>query len=225
MLLGGLLKFTLIDYPGRVAAVIFTQGCNFRCPFCHNPELVLPNLFHAPLDMEEVFSFLRKRRGQLQGIVVTGGEPTIHPDLPEFLAKVKAMGYLLKLDTNGSRPEVVRALAQARLVDYWAMDIKSSFENYCNASGMAADLLLLKGSIDAIMASGVEYEFRTTAVKGLVTAQDVKEIRFMIGNGANYHVRRGNLKSKLLDSGLADRPDYTEDEWRQIKVNSGQTFE
>ncbi|MEI6437827.1 MAG: anaerobic ribonucleoside-triphosphate reductase activating protein [Candidatus Omnitrophota bacterium] len=221
MLLGGLLKFTLIDYPGRIAAVIFTQGCNYRCPFCHNPELVLPDLFHAPLDVEEVFSFLEKRRGQLQGVVVTGGEPTVHADLPQFLARIKDLAYLVKLDTNGSRPEVVKALVAAGVVDYWAMDIKSSLENYCNAAGVPADIEKVKESIAAIRGSGVAYEFRTTAVKGLVSAQDVRAIRGLIGADTNYHVRRGNLKSKLLEAGLADRSDFSSEEWEQIKINGG----
>ncbi len=221
MLLGGLLKFTLIDYPGRVAAVIFTQGCNYRCPFCHNPELVVPDLFHTPLSVEEVFSFLQKRRGQLQGIVVTGGEPTIHADLPEFLGKIKAMGYLVKLDTNGSRPDVVRAIADARLVDYWAMDIKSSLENYCNAAGVAADISLVKASVEVIRNAGVEYEFRTTAVKGIISETDMKGIRALIGAGSKYHVRRGNLKSKMLDAHLADRPDYSDEEWHKIQSCGG----
>ncbi|MBF0386706.1 MAG: anaerobic ribonucleoside-triphosphate reductase activating protein [Candidatus Omnitrophica bacterium] len=218
MLLGGLLKFTLIDYPGRLAAVLFTQGCNFRCPFCHNPELVLPDLFHAPLGVEEVFVFLEKRRGQLQGIVVTGGEPTLHPDLPEFLARIKALGYLVKLDTNGSRPDVVRKLAEARLVDYWAMDIKSSLANYCKASGVEVDLEAIKTSIAVIKAAGVEYEFRTTALKGLVDDRDIVDIGSLLGSSQPYHVRRGNLQGKILDSGLADRPDYSVEEWARIQA-------
>src|SRR5512143_2442184 len=107
MRIGGLLKFSLIDYPGKVAAVVFTAGCNYRCPFCHNPELVLPELFNPPLSVDDILSFLEKRQGQLQGVVVTGGEPTIHNDLPEFLSRIKSLGYFVKLDTNGSRPDVL----------------------------------------------------------------------------------------------------------------------
>ncbi|MBF0594677.1 MAG: anaerobic ribonucleoside-triphosphate reductase activating protein [Candidatus Omnitrophica bacterium] len=220
MLLGGLLKFTLIDYPGRVSAVIFTQGCNFRCPFCHNPELVVPDLFHDPLGVEGVFAFLEKRRGQLQGIVVTGGEPTIHPDLPDFLRRIKAMGYLVKLDTNGSRPDMIQAIADAALVDYWAMDIKSSLENYCKATGVAVDLELIKASIAVIKGSGIEYEFRTTALKSIVSEADMEDIKRMIGSDGNYHLRRGNLKAKILDAGLMDLPDYSAEEWERIKTKS-----
>ncbi len=221
MLIGGLLKFTLIDYPGRVAGVIFTQGCNFRCPFCHNPELVLPDLFHTSFDEEEVFSFLEKRRGQLQGVVITGGEPTIHPDLPEFISRIKSLGYLLKLDTNGSHPEVVRALIDAKLVDYWAMDIKSSIESYNKAAGVLVDSYAVKMSIEAIKASGVEYEFRTTALKSIVSKSDVQAVRCLIGRDQPYYVRRGNLKSKMLDLAVADRPDYTEEEWVELKAACG----
>ena len=216
MRLGGLLKFSLIDYPGKVAGVIFTQGCNYRCPFCHNPELVMPGLFHDPLDVEEVFSFLEKRRGQLQGIVVTGGEPTIHLDLPQFLQRIKAMGYLVKLDTNGSCPEMLDALSKAQLVDYWAMDIKSSFENYSRAAGVPVDIGLIRRSAGIIKASGEAYEFRTTALKDILAAEDVEKIQSFIGCGQPYHCRRANLKSKMLDGSLADRPDYTQEEWQEI---------
>ncbi len=222
MLIGGLLKFTLIDYPGKIAAVIFTQGCNYRCPFCHNPELVMPELFHSSLDEDAVFSFLQKRRGQLQGIVVTGGEPTLQPDLPAFLGKIKALGYLVKLDTNGSRPDVVRALVAAQLVDYWAMDIKSSPESYARAAGVEVDsgscisLRVLEMSVAAIKASGVDHEFRTTAIKGFVSPKDITAIRRFLGPGSHYYVRRGSLKTKLIDAALADRPAYTDEEWGQI---------
>ena len=130
MKIGGLLKFTLIDFPGRPAAVVFTQGCNFRCRYCHNPELVYPHMFAEPVAEEEIDAFLKRRQGTLEGIVVSGGEPTLHEDLPQFLAKLKGMGYATKLDTNGTRPEVLKQLIQGKLLDFIAMDLKAPLEKY-----------------------------------------------------------------------------------------------
>ncbi|NTV30176.1 MAG: anaerobic ribonucleoside-triphosphate reductase activating protein, partial [Candidatus Omnitrophica bacterium] len=210
MLIGGLLKFSLIDYPGKVAAVVFTQGCNYRCPFCHNPELVLPELFREPLLVADVLEFLAKRQGQLQGVVVTGGEPTIHNDLPDFLQKIRDLGFLVKLDTNGSRPEMLREVLERRLVDYIAMDIKSSPEGYCKAIGVQPDIHSIRNTIQLIKESGVEHEFRTTALKAYLSEADMASIVQMIGQEENYKVRRGNLKGKVLDYNyFADRPDYT----------------
>ena len=218
MRIGGLLKFSLIDYPGKVAAVVFTAGCNYRCPYCHNPELVLPELFHAPLAVEEVLSFLAKRQGQLQGVVVTGGEPTLHEDLPGLLQKIKALGFLVKLDTNGSRPEVLRDLLERRLVDYIAMDIKSSPETYCKAAGVQADIPSVAESVRIIRGSGVDHQFRTTAFKPILSEKDMPAVVNLVGPGENYQVRRGNLKAKVLDFDLfADRPEYTDEEWDRIQ--------
>ncbi|MBR4355786.1 MAG: anaerobic ribonucleoside-triphosphate reductase activating protein, partial [Elusimicrobiaceae bacterium] len=136
MKFGGLIKFTLIDFPGRPAAVIFTQGCNFRCRYCHNPELVYPHLFTEPVPQEEIMSFLQRRQGTLEGVVVSGGEPTLHDDLPAFMASVKALGYALKLDTNGSRPDMIQELIDKKLVDYIAMDLKAPLEKYALITGV-----------------------------------------------------------------------------------------
>jgi pyruvate formate lyase activating enzyme len=218
MLIGGLLKFSLIDYPGKVAAVIFTQGCNYRCPFCHNPELVLPELFTPAMNVDEVMAFLEQRRGQLQGVVITGGEPTLHPDLKEFIRAIKAKGFLVKLDTNGSRIDVLRDILSEKLVDLVAMDIKSSLEGYCKASGVAADLESVKASIALIKASGVDYIFRTTALKGFVSADDVRSIGALLDKPLCYKLQRGNLQGKILDRGLLDGPhDFTDKEWDVMK--------
>lgn len=218
MRIGGLLKFSLIDYPGKVAAVVFTQGCNYRCPFCHNPELVLPQLFQEPLLVDDILEFLARRQGQLQGVVVTGGEPTIHNDLPEFLQKIKALGFLVKLDTNGSRPDVLRDLIDRRLVDYIAMDIKSSPEGYCKAAGVPLDIEIVKDAIRVIKVSGLDHEFRTTALKEILSETDMAEVASLIGKGENYKIRKGELKDKVLDFNFfADRPDYTKEEWERIE--------
>lgn len=217
MLIGGLLKFTLIDYPGKVAAVVFTQGCNYRCPFCHNPQLVLPELFTVPLAVEEVAGFLEKRRGQLQGVVITGGEPTLQEGLKDFIVRVKAMGYLVKLDTNGSRPQVLREILDARLVDLVAMDIKASPAGYGKATGGRADLAGVTASIELIKRSGVDYIFRTTALKGFLTPEDVAAIRAFSGAAGKHKLQRGHVSDKVLDQALLDGPcDFTDEEWGRL---------
>ena len=137
MRIGGYVPCSLGDYPGRIAAVVFTQGCNWRCPWCHNPALVYPEQFTASLPEDDVFARLAARRARLDGVVVTGGEPTLQPDLPVFLGRVKALGFLVKLDTNGSRPRVVRELLAAGLVDFVAMDVKAPFARYDDVTQVA----------------------------------------------------------------------------------------
>lgn len=188
MKIGGLIKFTLIDFPGRPAAVVFTQGCNFRCRYCHNPELVYPHMFAEPVAGEEIYSFLKRRQGTLEGVVVSGGEPTLHEDLPQFLTDLKAMGYATKLDTNGTRPEMLRQLLDAKLLDYIAMDIKAPLEKYALITGVDFNPEVLKQSIDLIRQSGLEYEFRTTYDKEVLTDADISVITQRL-NGKNYRVQ------------------------------------
>lgn len=188
MKIGGLIKFTLIDFPGRPAAVVFTQGCNFRCRYCHNPELVYPHLFAEPVAMEEIYSFLQRRQGTLEGVVVSGGEPTLHEDLPAFLADLKAMGYATKLDTNGTRPEMLRELLDRKLLDYIAMDIKAPLEKYSLITGVDFNPEVLKQSMDLIRQSGLGYEFRTTYDKEVLTDADISTITQRL-NGKNYRVQ------------------------------------
>jgi pyruvate formate lyase activating enzyme len=218
MLIGGLLKFSLIDYPGKVAAVIFTQGCNYRCPFCHNPELVLPEEFAPAISVDDVMAFLTKRRGQLQGIVITGGEPTLHHDLKDFIRSIKALGFLVKLDTNGSNPQVLRDILQEKLVDLVAMDIKSSLQGYCKATGVNADLESVKASIALIQASGVAHIFRTTVLKRIVSDEDVRQIKALLGTTQHYKLQRGNLNGKVLNRDILDGPgEYSDAEWERLK--------
>ena len=188
MKIGGLIKFTLIDYPGRVAAIVFTQGCNFRCRYCHNPELVYPHLLQDPMPEEDVMAFLHRRQGALEGVVVTGGEPTLQPDLLRFLAEVKALGYLVKLDTNGSKPEVLKAAVEQKLVDYIAMDLKAPFGKYSLITGVEHEQHALQQSMDIIRQSGLPYEFRTTYDKEVLTDEDIKAISDMV-QGQHYRVQ------------------------------------
>jgi len=200
MLIGGFQKFSLIDYPGKVSAIIFTQGCNFRCPYCHNPELVEPKLFQKPCEEEIIFSFLEVRRGKLDGIVITGGEPTLQKDLPEFIRKIKSAGFLVKLDSNGTHPGMLKFLIEKELVDYIAMDIKAPLEKYKKVVNRRINPNLIKESIDTIMNSGLNYEFRTTFAKGMLTEAEVISIAKLI-KGAKLYVLQ-----KMIDRGKTLNP-------------------
>ena len=188
MKLGGMVKFTLIDFPGTPSAIVFTQGCNFRCRYCHNPELVYPHLFTEPYTEEEFFAFLKRRQGTLEGVVVSGGEPTLHDDLPRFLADIKALGYKTKLDTNGSRPEMLEKLLTQKLVDFVAMDLKAPFEKYSLITGVDTNAAVIKQSMNLLQKSGVAYEFRTTYDKEVLNDADIAVLTNMV-EGKNYKVQ------------------------------------
>ena len=185
MLIKGLQKVTLLDYPGKIACTVFLGGCNFRCPFCHNGSLVLPDRMGQDIPVEDFFAFLDARRGRLQGVCVSGGEPTLHPDLPWLLGEIKARGYEVKLDTNGTNPEMLLSLINDGLVDYVAMDIKNSPEKYYKTVGINAEckmqnaeLLLtgVKDSASLLMQGRVDFEFRTTLMRELHTVEDMYSI-------------------------------------------------
>jgi pyruvate formate lyase activating enzyme len=171
MILGGLQKTTLIDYPGKIACTVFTVGCNFRCGFCHNRDLVILKDFRNKGPKEyrekEIFDFLKKRVGILDGVCITGGEPVLQKDLEGFIKKVKKLGFLVKLDTNGSRPEVLKKLINKKLIDFVAMDVKTTFGDYAKVVGIKNYELRIKNSIRIILKSGVDYELRTTVVPGI----------------------------------------------------------
>lgn len=168
----GIQKLTLLDYPGKVACTVFLGGCNFRCPYCHNWELL--GDAEEVMTVEGLLSFLKKRQGILDGVCITGGEPTLHPELPALLQAVRELGYAVKLDTNGYRPEVLGALLNAGLLDYVAMDLKNGPEDYGETVGLAhADLAKIRESIGLLMASGTQFELRTTVVKPLHCAESI----------------------------------------------------
>lgn len=190
MRIHGLNKTTLLDYPEHVAATVFCGGCNFCCPFCYNSSLVLDPGSQPRLEEKEVLDFLKKRRGILSGVCITGGEPALQPDLAEFAGRVKDLGYLVKLDTNGYKPEVLEVLVERKLLDYIAMDIKAGPSKYGQASGvLGLDWKKIQSSIDFIMGCGVQYEFRTTVVKGIHTKEDFAEIGRLLAGAAAYYLQ------------------------------------
>lgn len=203
MILGGLQKLTLIDYPGHIAATVFTVGCNFRCPFCHNPELISNSKYQIENILEDYFfNFLGERKGKIEGVCITGGEPTIQPDIVEFVRKIKNLGFKVKLDTNGARPDVLRLLYKEKLLDFVAMDIKSDLVNYGKTTNSKVDIERIKLSVDLIRNSGVDYEFRTTAVPGLHAAKDFIEIGEWLNGSKKYVLQKYEDKGKILDPGL-----------------------
>ena len=186
--IGGIQNTTLLDYPEKVAATVFLGGCNFRCPFCHNADIVL-----NPTDnyeMSELMTLLKKRKNVLDGVCVTGGEPTLNDDLPELLYRIKEMGYSVKLDTNGTSPAMLERLYDGNLIDYVAMDIKSSAKGYAKAVGIAGyDITPIISSISMIMESTKKYEFRTTLVKGIHTLEDMSGIGELIRGAKAYYLQ------------------------------------
>jgi len=204
MRMGGFQKFSLIDYPGKISCVIFTQGCNLRCPFCHNPELVIPEAFNTPIDEGEVRSFLRMRADELDGVVITGGEPTLHRDLADFALYVKELGFALKLDTNGSSPGMIAGLLDRGLVDYVAMDIKAPENKYESLAGVKIDTALIKKSIKVIRDSGIDHHFRTTLVHEELDSQDIEKIRGMTG-GSEYVIQEFERNGRLVGDFLLER--------------------
>lgn len=190
MLISGLQKLTLLDYPGRVACTVFTGGCNFRCPFCHNAPLVIPERLARDSSEEAVLAFLNKRRGVLDGVAVTGGEPLLHKDIGAFLEKVKALGFAVKLDTNGSFPDRLRAIVSAGLVDRVAMDVKNAPALYEKTAGAAVDLAAIERSRDFLLSGSVDYEFRTTVVRGLHTKESLMDAARWIRGAKEYYLQQ-----------------------------------
>jgi pyruvate formate lyase activating enzyme len=202
--IGGLHKVSLIDFPGKISAIVFLQGCNFRCPYCHNPELVSEKLYGPCIEEEAVLTFLEKRIGKLDAVTITGGEPTLQEGLPEFIRRVHDLGFLIKLDTNGSHSAMLRSLIEANLLDYIAMDIKGPLHRYDRVCRVNVDKGEIQNSICAIMDSAVDYEFRTTLVKDLLSEGDIQEMGELIRD-ARLFVLQNFVPSKTLDDRYLDR--------------------
>ncbi len=199
--IAGLQKLTLLDFPGRVACTVFLGGCNLRCPFCHNASLVIPHGEAPHTDEEAFFSFLSKRRGILDGVCVTGGEPLLYPDLPDFLARIRELGFLVKLDTNGTLPHRLAPILEAHGVDYVAMDVKNALPRYAAAVGVDVDVEKIAQSMALIKQSGIAHEFRTTVVKGIHTETDIVEMAQTVGESPYF--LQGFIDSGDLIDGAA----------------------
>lgn len=211
MMINGLQKLTLLDFPGRTACTVFFSGCIFRCPFCHNAALVRGD--GEQIASEDFFSFLRSRRGILDGVAVTGGEPLLQPELPAFLRQIKEMGFQIKLDTNGSFYDRLRELVEAGLVDYVAMDIKSSKEGYARAAGCQVNMDSICKSVEYLLSAPVAYEFRTTAAKGIVEPEDFLGIARWIAGARQYFIQGFVDSGDLLGTGAAP---YSKEEMEEL---------
>lgn len=200
MNIAGVQKVTLLDYPGKVACEIFTQGCNFECPFCQNSGLI-PITNTGEFSEEEIFEYLVLRKKILDGVVITGGEPTVQKDLKGFIKKIKDLGLLVKLDTNGGNPKVLQELIDEKLVDYVAMDIKNIFNKYNITAGKKINLDNIKKSIEILKASKIDYEFRTTIIKEMHSLDDIVSIGKLVGN-AKYYLQNFEDSENVIDHSL-----------------------
>ncbi|NLZ74296.1 anaerobic ribonucleoside-triphosphate reductase activating protein [Candidatus Falkowbacteria bacterium] len=226
MIIGGLEKLTFLDYPDHLAAIIFTQGCNFRCRFCYNPMLVLPRQGEdvknkeekgfSALSTEDLFLFLRERFGRLDGVVITGGEPTMHPDLPSFIKKIKEIGYLVKLDTNGTNPGMIEKLLKEKLIDYIAMDLKAPLDKYEEVVGVKVNCDNIRKSAKMIISSGLPYEFRTTVVPGLLVKEDIDKMGEIIKGAEKWYLQNFKSDTELVDAKLKGEAGYTAKEMTEF---------
>lgn len=204
MIIYGFTKTTLLDYPGHVAATVFTGGCNFRCPFCHNGDLVLNPNIYPRIPEEEVIAHLTKRKNVLTGVCISGGEPTLQSDIFSFAEKIKALGYLIKLDTNGGAPDTLKSLINSNLIDYVAMDIKAGRDNYSHAIGYGDyDLSSVLASADILLNGSIDYEFRTTVVKGIHSNKDFEDIADWIGGCSKYFLQSYKENDAVIDKSCA----------------------
>ncbi len=212
MLIGGLQKSSLVDYPSKICTVVFTIGCNFRCGYCHNPELIKKE---DCISENDFFEFIKSRQGKIDAIVISGGEPTLQEDLEDFIVKCRKLNFLIKLDTNGTNPEVLKNLLSKNLLDYIAMDIKAPFEKYPNITRRFLDIEKIKKSIEIIMTSGIDYEFRTTVVRSQLNVEDLTTISENIKGAKKYYLQKFNPK-EVLDEKLKNEKTYSDTEFYEI---------
>jgi len=206
MKIGGFQKTSLLDYPDRISAIVWTSGCNFRCPFCYNKNLALGTAELFPHD--EILSFLLKRKTLLEGVVISGGEPLLHDDLVDFIKKIKNLQLLVKIDTNGAFPEQLRELLEQQLVDYIAMDVKAPKKKYSQLTGIKIDLSKIEASIDIIRTKAPAYEFKTTFIPGLLTKEDIIEIAQWLNGADTYFLQQFKIKTPLMSSTLETAVPY-----------------
>lgn len=210
MIIGGLQKTSLLDFPDKISAIVFTAGCNFRCGYCHNPELI-----NSIAPVQDVFEFLKIRVGKLDGVVITGGEPCLQKDLPEFIKKIKSLGFAVKLDTNGSFPEMLATVLPD--IDYIAMDIKAPLEKYQGITGWHGCIDDIARSIQMIMNSGVDYEFRTTVVEGQLEFDDFQKIGKLLNGAKRYYLQKF-VPSKVLDESFCAKTSYSDAQFEVFMI-------
>lgn len=204
MKIGGFSKLTLLDFPGCVACIVFTSGCNFRCPFCHNASLVTHTKDSEDISEDEILTYLKKRQGLLDGVVITGGEPLLQQGIDEFIRKIRNLGYKVKLDTNGSFPKKLEALLQEGLLDYVAMDIKNSKDKYSLTAGCEVNISDIEKSISILRNSGVDYELRTTVASELHTGADIENIAQWIGSPPKYFIQNFKNSGDIVGENLTE---------------------
>jgi pyruvate formate lyase activating enzyme len=222
MLIGGLQKLTLLDFPKKIACIVFTSGCNFRCPYCHNSGLVT-KITDSFLPEEEILNFLKKRQGLLDGVVITGGEPLLQKDIIPFIKKIKDLGFLVKLDTNGSYPEVLKSLVEENLLDYVAVDIKNTKELYNKTCGLvegriinglpSIDFTKIDATIKFLLSDKVDYEFRTTVVKELHSKESLLALSNWVGKAKRHYLQNFKDSDSVIKTGFHS---YTDDELKAI---------
>lgn len=215
MRITGFQKLSLVDFDDHMSATLFTSGCNFACPFCHNSSLVIGNS-DPEISEQEIFDYLQKRKGIIDSVVISGGEPTLHKDLVEFIKKLKNLDILIKLDTNGTNLEMLKYLIENKLIDYVAMDIKNSLEKYNITIDRNCDLQTIKDTIKYIMHSGIDYEFRTTIIKEFHTHEDIKNISKLIKGAKKYYLQKFEDSGSCIKSGLNPIDKNTATEYLQI---------
>ena len=222
--LGGLQETSLLDYPGKICAIVWTVGCNFRCPFCYNLNMVYGNTDTVPVD--HVLSFLDKRKGKLEGLSITGGEPLLHEDLDLFIREVKERGFLVKLDTNGTFPLRLKQLLDEKLVDYVSMDVKAPFKKYDQLAGVKVDTSNIKKSIEMIMKQAADYEFKTTVIPGLLKKEDIKTIAAMINGAKRYYLQQFKMDVPVIDQELLSviKP-YGKQDFEEMKKDASTLVE
>jgi len=222
MLISAIQRFTMLDFPGRTSCIVFIPGCNMRCRFCHNPEFVLPEMIQkikkSFISEESFFNFLNKRKGLLDGVTISGGEPTIMPDLPKFIQQVRDMGFQVKLDSNGNNPRMLKKLFNSKLIDYIAMDVKTDLENYPDLVRGSAKTENITKSIDLIMNSGVDYEFRTTLIREVHTPRTLKNMAEMM-NGAKAYYLQAFRQGETIDPAYNKYHPFSEKEMRDMINN------
>ena len=226
MIIAGLQKMTITDFPENVACILFLKGCNFRCPYCHNSELIDYKIDDNYILKEEVFDFLKKRQGILDGVVISGGEPTVNKDLPKLIKEIRDLGFKIKLDTNGTNPQMLKELLEDGLIDYVAMDIKNVQTKYLETAGLSEKnvqiLENVQKSIDILKKTKVDHEFRTTIMKNYHNIEDLEEINKLIGKDEKYFIQNFEDSEYVLDHNIEP---FSEKELKEIKNKLTKNFQ